>query len=71
MIKTIVSYIFHLPRSPFLEGRWNFEWIGYGSPGLFAARLLSEYAFLVSYLFEFNNIDIYYPISFAGDFLQH
>ncbi|KAI3694574.1 hypothetical protein L1987_77541 [Smallanthus sonchifolius] len=28
--------------SPFLEGRWNFEWIGYGSPGLFAARLLSE-----------------------------
>ncbi|XP_071720066.1 probable plastid-lipid-associated protein 13, chloroplastic [Rutidosis leptorrhynchoides] len=28
--------------SPFMEGRWNFEWIGYGSPGLFAARLLSE-----------------------------
>lgn len=28
--------------SPFLEGRWNFEWIGYGSPGLFAARLLYE-----------------------------
>ncbi|MFS7943132.1 putative plastid-lipid-associated protein [Helianthus anomalus] len=28
--------------SPFFEGRWNFEWIGYGSPGLFAARLLSE-----------------------------
>lgn len=28
--------------SPFLEGRWNFEWIGYGSPGLFAARLFSE-----------------------------
>ncbi|KAI3782475.1 hypothetical protein L2E82_12522 [Cichorium intybus] len=28
--------------SPFLEGRWNFEWIGYGSPGLFAARLLPE-----------------------------
>ncbi|GJW12613.1 probable plastid-lipid-associated protein 13, chloroplastic [Tanacetum coccineum] len=28
--------------SPFLEGRWNFEWIGYGSPGLFTARLLSE-----------------------------
>lgn len=28
--------------SPFLEGKWNFEWIGYGSPGLFAARLLSE-----------------------------
>lgn len=28
--------------SPFLEGRWNFEWIGYGSPGLFGATLLSE-----------------------------
>ncbi|KAK1408462.1 hypothetical protein QVD17_40256 [Tagetes erecta] len=28
--------------SPYLEGRWNFEWIGYGSPGLFAARLVSE-----------------------------
>lgn len=24
--------------SPFLEGRWNFEWFGSGSPGLFAAR---------------------------------
>lgn len=28
--------------SPFLEGRWNFEWIGSGSPGLFAARFLFE-----------------------------
>ncbi|KAL5141959.1 putative plastid-lipid-associated protein 13, chloroplastic [Glycine soja] len=25
--------------SPFLEGRWNFEWFGSGSPGLFAARI--------------------------------
>ncbi|KAJ6968025.1 plastid-lipid-associated protein 13 [Populus alba x Populus x berolinensis] len=24
--------------SPFLEGRWNFEWFGAGSPGLSAAR---------------------------------
>ncbi|KAL0346294.1 UNVERIFIED_CONTAM: putative plastid-lipid-associated protein 13, chloroplastic [Sesamum radiatum] len=24
--------------SPYLEGRWNFEWFGPGSPGLFAAR---------------------------------
>lgn len=28
--------------SPFLEGRWNFEWFGSGSPGLFAARILFE-----------------------------
>ncbi|XP_039131521.1 probable plastid-lipid-associated protein 13, chloroplastic isoform X1 [Dioscorea cayenensis subsp. rotundata] len=31
-----------LCRSPFLEGRWNFEWFGAGSPGLFAARFLFE-----------------------------
>lgn len=28
--------------SPFLEGRWNFEWFGDSSPGAFAARLLFE-----------------------------
>ncbi|KAG4991227.1 hypothetical protein JHK87_024684 [Glycine soja] len=28
--------------SPFLEGRWNFEWFGSGSPGLFAARVGGE-----------------------------
>lgn len=28
--------------SPFLEGRWNFEWFGPGSPGLFAARMIFE-----------------------------
>lgn len=28
--------------SPFLEGRWNFQWFGVGSPGLFAARFLLE-----------------------------
>lgn len=28
--------------SPFLEGLWNFEWFGSGSPGLFAARFLFE-----------------------------
>ncbi|EEF31660.1 probable plastid-lipid-associated protein 13, chloroplastic [Ricinus communis] len=28
--------------SPFLEGRWNFEWFGSGSPGLLAARFLFE-----------------------------
>ncbi|KAL6986999.1 putative plastid-lipid-associated protein 13, chloroplastic [Sarracenia purpurea var. burkii] len=28
--------------SPFLEGRWNFEWFGSGSPGFFAARIVFE-----------------------------
>ncbi|XP_028777621.1 probable plastid-lipid-associated protein 13, chloroplastic isoform X3 [Neltuma alba] len=28
--------------SPFLEGQWNFEWFGSGSPGLFAARFIFE-----------------------------
>ncbi|KAI3446420.1 hypothetical protein Pfo_003085 [Paulownia fortunei] len=28
--------------SPYLEGRWNFEWFGSGSLGLFAARFLFE-----------------------------
>ncbi|TKY53256.1 plastid-lipid-associated protein 13 [Spatholobus suberectus] len=28
--------------SPFLEGRWNFEWFGSASPGLFAARFIFE-----------------------------
>lgn len=28
--------------SPYLLGQWNFNWFGYGSPGLFAARFLSE-----------------------------
>ncbi|WVY96244.1 hypothetical protein V8G54_028395 [Vigna mungo] len=28
--------------SPFLEGLWNFEWFGSGSPGLFAARIIFE-----------------------------
>nr|BAG98092.1 unnamed protein product [Oryza sativa Japonica Group] len=31
-----------LHRSPFLEGRWNFEWFGDSSPGALAARLLFE-----------------------------
>ncbi|KAK6244076.1 hypothetical protein QUC31_010485 [Theobroma cacao] len=28
--------------SPFLEGRWNFEWFGFGSPGLSAAKIIFE-----------------------------
>lgn len=36
-------YLFiQLSRSPFLEGRWNFEWFGSGSPGLFSARFILE-----------------------------
>ncbi|KAL3755409.1 hypothetical protein ACJRO7_002457 [Eucalyptus globulus] len=37
------SYLFvQQPRSPFLEGRWNFEWFGSGSPGLTAAKVIFE-----------------------------
>ncbi|KAK1386695.1 putative plastid-lipid-associated protein 13, chloroplastic [Heracleum sosnowskyi] len=28
--------------SPFLEGRWNFEWLGTGTPGLFAVKIVFE-----------------------------
>ncbi|KAJ9181172.1 hypothetical protein P3X46_009328 [Hevea brasiliensis] len=28
--------------SPFLEGQWNFEWFGSGSPGFLAARFILE-----------------------------
>ncbi|XP_059668511.1 probable plastid-lipid-associated protein 13, chloroplastic [Cornus florida] len=28
--------------SPFLEGRWNFEWFGSGSPGLFVAKFVFQ-----------------------------
>ncbi|KAI4348776.1 hypothetical protein L6164_009456 [Bauhinia variegata] len=28
--------------SPFLEGRWNFEWFGSGSPGFFAVRFIFQ-----------------------------
>ncbi|KAJ4705568.1 Plastid-lipid associated protein PAP / fibrillin family protein [Melia azedarach] len=28
--------------SPFLEGQWNFEWFGSGSPGLFAAKFIFQ-----------------------------
>ncbi|CAL5420920.1 unnamed protein product [Camellia sinensis] len=28
--------------SPFLEGRWNFEWLGSGSPGLIAATFVFQ-----------------------------
>lgn len=32
----VFSCMFQLLRSPFLEGRWKFEWFGSGSPGLAA-----------------------------------
>ncbi|CAI0406672.1 unnamed protein product [Linum tenue] len=42
--------------SPYLEGRWNFEWFGAGSPGLFAARLLFQR--FPSDLANFSNMDV-------------
>nr|AMY26619.1 hypothetical protein [Linum usitatissimum] len=43
-------------RSPYLDGRWNFEWFGAGSPGLFAARLLFQR--FPSDLANFSNLDV-------------
>ncbi|KAL8557156.1 hypothetical protein ACS0TY_004566 [Phlomoides rotata] len=31
-----------MPKSPFLEGRWNFEWFASGSPGLIAIQVLFQ-----------------------------
>ncbi|CAN0927634.1 Probable plastid-lipid-associated protein 13, chloroplastic [Linum grandiflorum] len=42
--------------SPYLEGRWNFEWFGAGSPGLFAARLLFQR--FPSDLANLSNMDV-------------
>ncbi|XP_065857281.1 probable plastid-lipid-associated protein 13, chloroplastic [Euphorbia lathyris] len=42
--------------SPYLEGRWNFEWFGSGSPGFFAARLIFER--FPSNLANLSNMDI-------------
>ncbi|CAL1371001.1 unnamed protein product [Linum trigynum] len=42
--------------SPYLEGRWNFEWFGAGSPGLFAARLLFQR--FPSNLANLSNMDV-------------
>ncbi|KAK9154623.1 hypothetical protein Sjap_002103 [Stephania japonica] len=39
--------------SPFLEGRWNYEWFGISSPVLFLARFLSELVFFLTEHFEF------------------
>ncbi|KAM7270623.1 hypothetical protein ACFE04_029837 [Oxalis oulophora] len=43
--------------SPFLDGRWNFEWVGSGTPGFFAARAIFER--LPTTLANFSNMDIY------------
>ena len=71
-----------LRRSPFLEGRWNFEWFGDSSPGAFAARLLFEYVpvapCLVQVITSFDlsvvKILLAFPIAsvlyFIGDHLQ-
>ncbi|KAF3442642.1 hypothetical protein FNV43_RR16558 [Rhamnella rubrinervis] len=42
--------------SPFLEGRWNFEWFGSGGPGLFAARFIFER--FPSNLANLSNMDL-------------
>nr|AFN53640.1 putative RE-encoding protein [Linum usitatissimum] len=42
--------------SPYLEGRWNFEWFGAGSPGLFAAKLLFQR--FPSDLANLSNMDV-------------
>ncbi|XP_054787742.1 probable plastid-lipid-associated protein 13, chloroplastic isoform X3 [Prosopis cineraria] len=43
--------------SPFLEGRWNCEWFGSGSPGLFAARFIFEN--FPSSLATLSKMDVY------------
>ncbi|CAN0927642.1 Probable plastid-lipid-associated protein 13, chloroplastic, partial [Linum grandiflorum] len=48
--------LLQLHRSPYLEGRWNFEWFGAGSPGLFAARLLFQR--FPSDLANLSNMDV-------------
>ncbi|CAN0927640.1 Probable plastid-lipid-associated protein 13, chloroplastic [Linum grandiflorum] len=50
------SLLLALHRSPYLEGRWNFEWFGAGSPGLFAARLLFQR--FPSDLANLSNMDV-------------
>ncbi|KAH7512390.1 hypothetical protein FEM48_Zijuj12G0085900 [Ziziphus jujuba var. spinosa] len=42
--------------SPFLEGRWNFEWFESRSPGLFAARFIFER--FPSNLANLSNMDV-------------
>ena len=41
--KVVMKMNFRVSRSPFLEGLWQFKWIGAGSPGQFAARVLLKY----------------------------
>ncbi|KAM7265801.1 hypothetical protein ACFE04_003484 [Oxalis oulophora] len=43
--------------SPLLEGRWNFEWFGYRSPGFFAARVILERS--PSALANLSDMDLY------------
>ncbi|CAI0402819.1 unnamed protein product [Linum tenue] len=50
------SLLLAVYRSPYLEGRWNFEWFGAGSPGLFAARLLFQR--FPSNLANLSNMDV-------------
>ncbi|XVF75905.1 hypothetical protein PTKIN_Ptkin13bG0224100 [Pterospermum kingtungense] len=50
--------------SPFLEGRWNFEWFGYGSPGLFAARIIFER--FPSTLAKLSKVDLFLKDGYAN-----
>ncbi|KAJ1423269.1 Plastid lipid-associated protein/fibrillin conserved domain [Sesbania bispinosa] len=57
---TILERLNPTPRpttSPFLEGRWNFEWFGPGTPGLFAARFMFEY--FPSSLANLSKMDVF------------
>ncbi|CAL0321541.1 unnamed protein product [Lupinus luteus] len=44
--------------SPFLEGRWNFEWFGSGSPGFFAAKFIFET--FPSSLANLSKLDVFF-----------
>ncbi|KAA8516989.1 hypothetical protein F0562_017193 [Nyssa sinensis] len=50
--------------SPFLEGRWNFEWFGSGSPGLFAAKFIFER--FPSSLANFSRMDLVLKDGYAN-----
>ncbi|XP_052175187.1 probable plastid-lipid-associated protein 13, chloroplastic [Diospyros lotus] len=50
--------------SPFLEGRWNFEWFGSRSPALFAVRSMSQT--FPSTLANLSKIDVVIKDSYAN-----
>ncbi|GER25924.1 plastid-lipid associated protein PAP / fibrillinfamily protein [Striga asiatica] len=59
--------------SPYLEGQWNFEWFGSGTPGFYAVRLL--FGSFPPTLANFSKLDVvikdgYANISAAIEFLN-